>query len=82
MSALHPKGIAPLRGACRWNKRNPILCLTRRETFRRFRSQRPVYTTIASLEAQMGRVQCSNILVAAPFTQISMRKPPTDSGEG
>lgn len=75
MSALQPKGVAPLRKKNRWNKRNRLLCLTRRETFRRFRSQRPVYTTVASLEMQMGRVRCGNILVAAPFTEISNRRP-------
>ena len=76
MSALHPKGLAPMPGTESKNKRNRILCLTKREAMRRFRLKKPVYTTIGSLIWQMGRADADNVLVASPFTVVNVRVPP------
>jgi len=76
MSALHPKGLAPMPGTASKNKRSRILCLTKREVMRRFRLKKPVYTTIGSLIWQMGRADAENVLVASPFTIVRVRQPP------
>jgi len=79
MAALQPKGLAPRRKRDIWNKRSNLLCLTQRETLRRWRLKKIVYTNVASIAQQVSPSLLGKTLVAAPLRCASTRPPKSGS---